>query len=202
MLRKGLFLGLLGLFLLSACGGPEYIIKNHYILPADTSSSPCIKDCQEKFENCQKACEAQYHACLSDVRQKATSLYEKELKKYREELNIYQDETNLFQQKLALYLEKLKELSDDYHFFEKICQEKQDKYACSRQEELKKKISRLKQEKPSHPLKPVEPDLEDIIKKLTATCSRDCGCQKIYDHCFISCGGTIIPEKFCVENCQ
>ncbi len=187
---------------MSACGGPKYVVKNRYIPPIVVKDNSCLHICEEKFESCQKACENQYQSCMADVRLKAINIYEKDIAKYEKQLAVYQEEMRFFRQKITEYQENFKKLNDDFRFFKRICQEKQDRYACLRQKELKKEIYHFKQNKPFRPIRPKKPNLEIIIKKLMITCHRDCGCQEIYDRCFLSCGGTIIPEKICVENCQ
>ncbi len=56
--------------------------------------------------------------------------------------------------------------------------------------------------KPHEPYRPIKPTLDAEIKEFQKNCSRECGCTKSYDSCFVSCGGKLNYEKICVENCD
>ncbi|WP_022854017.1 hypothetical protein [Thermodesulfatator atlanticus] len=189
-------------FLLGACGGPKYVIKERYLAPMGLSGEICLKECQQKFEKCQQNCQKEYQKCLAAVRVEAKEIYQKELLSYQNTLTTYEEELRLYRLKLSRYQENLNRLKEDYQFFKKICKRDKDQFACRRKDELAKKLARLKGQRPIAPLKPKRPSLTAIITELSATCVSDCGCKDLYDKCFLSCGGSIIPEKICVENCD
>ncbi len=188
------------LFLLG-CGGPKYVVRYRYLPPVDPGARKCLKECERKFQACEKRCQKEQEDCRRRARQEAVKLYQEMLKTYRQELRAYRERSRLYHRELTLWNDEYRRLYEDYLFFKKACQEEEDERACRRRRELERHLEALEHEKPLKPREPREPRLEDISRKLAASCKKDCGCQKAYDNCFLSCGGKLIPEKFCVENC-
>ena len=49
---------------------------------------------------------------------------------------------------------------------------------------------------------PQNPSLEaERLKAESEMCKLDCGCESLYDECFIAHGGVIKTKKVCIENC-
>ncbi|MDO9188476.1 MAG: hypothetical protein Q7U24_01285, partial [Sulfurimicrobium sp.] len=54
----------------------------------------------------------------------------------------------------------------------------------------------------SPPFPPIKPSRNAVFERLRQErCDVDCGCQPVYDACFLSCGGKKIPETRCISNC-
>ncbi len=188
------------LFLLG-CGGPKYVVKYRYLPPEGKGARACLKECETRFQACERRCQKERETCRQRVRQEATRLYQKELKTYREALKAYQRRQRLYYRELTLWHDEYRRLYEDYLFFKKACQKEKDDYACRRRRELERHLEALENEKPQEPKEPRAPELSRLLNELAASCPKDCGCQKDYDHCFLRCGGRLVPERFCLENC-
>lgn len=195
-------IGLILLLCISACGGPKYVVKYHYLPPTEAEGRACLKKCDEDFLRCEKRCEEKEEACQREARQEASRLYQKLLEAYQEEVKAYRERLSLYRQELVHWNEDYRRLYEEYLFFKKACKKEKDDYACKRRRELERSLKSLEDEKPSPPKEPQPPKLEEIQRELAASCKQDCRCQKNYDHCFLQCGGKIIPERFCLEGCS
>ncbi len=184
---------------LNACGGPRYEIRYRYLPSQDL---PCVKSCEEKFLRCKEEIRREREKCLENSRKEALKLYQEALKAYKKELKTYRERLALYQEEISTFQEKEETLRADYQFFKKMCREKDEGYACSRAKELRKRLKKLAAERPSPPEKPVKPRIEDFLDPLTALCPEGKACEEQFQKCFLACGGALIPERICVENCQ
>ena len=139
---------------------------------------------------------------MERVRGEAARIYRQELSAYNRELSAYQKAYSTYQRELLDWNNNYRELYRDYLYFKKRCKKDRDYYACQRKEDLEEALETLSQTRPQPPGKPVKPSLESIVRELSSTCPSDCGCKEEYDACFTSCGGRIVPEKYCVKNCK
>jgi len=188
--------------LLSSCGGPTFKVAYRYVPPSDEKGRACAERCYRQFEECQSRCRESYEACLAQVRSRAVSVYEKALSLYGEELNAYQKSYSAYQNALLNWNRNYRLLYRDYEYFKRLCKKSKDYSACRRGDELEEALETLNEKKPVPPERPRKPDLQQIVRELSAACSADCGCQRSYEDCFTACGGKVVPEKFCVENCK
>ncbi len=184
---------------LVSCGGPRYAVEFSYIPGKDYS---CLKECQKRRENCVAKCEERYNRCVLSAQKKAVDLYEKELSSYRKKLEEYDRLLRIYQKELSVWSSNYEQMKKDYVFFREICLKEKKNYACSRADEIKRKLREEKYKRPIKPLKPVRPDLGTIVSKLSSLCKRDCCCEELYNSCFVSCGGKLVPHRFCIENCK
>ncbi len=195
-MRKSLLVGIV--FLIS-CGGPKYAVKYSYIPGSDYS---CLKECQRERSSCVNRCEERYNRCVLSAQKRAFEVYKRELSNYRRRLDEYNRLLEIYQRELSVWSSNYEQMKKDYAFFREICLKEKNSYACSRADELKKKLREEKYDRPIRPLKPVPPDLGSIISKLSSICKKDCCCEELYNSCFVSCGGKLILYRFCVENCR
>ncbi|WP_457680218.1 hypothetical protein [Thermovibrio sp.] len=193
-------LALASLLLVAGCGGPEFAVSYRYVPPKDNSK--CLARCEADYSSCRLSCQKKRQECLSKVRQEAVKVYSKELSAYNNALVAYQKSYSNYQKELLEWNNNYRHLYKDYLYFKKACKKTKDFYACQRRDELEEALQTLNEVKPTSPVRPKKPSLEGIVRELSASCPSDCGCKESYDACFTSCGGQIIPEKFCVRNCK
>jgi len=187
-------------FLIS-CGGPEFKVAYRFVPPKD--SEACLKNCRSDYEKCSKACNEKYQDCLEKARKEAERIYQKELDEYRRELSAYSKEYTAYQRNLLEWNRNYRKLYKDYVFFKEECKKhKHDYYICDRKYQLEEALNTLNEQKPSPPERPKKPEFSDILSELTSSCSLNCGCEEDYRVCFTSCGGEVIPYKYCVKNCK
>jgi len=197
-----MFWWLVFLLFLTACGRPQYVVRYQYLPPQSPEARSCLKDCERRFERCKEECLKKQNECRRQARSQAEKLYRRSLKTYQEELNLYRKRYRLYHQELVAWNDSFRRLYEDYLFFKKNCQKERDDYACRRYREIRKHLDALETQRPLRPKEPKAPDLEKIMKGLLSSCLEDCGCQEKYNYCFLSCGGKLLPKKFCLENCQ
>ncbi len=186
--------------LLISCGGPEFSVGYRYVPPK--GDKECLKSCQEKFTKCQEKCLENREKCLKDVRIRAEAIYQKELDVYQKELSAYNRAYENYQRNLLDWNNNYRKLYRDYLYFKKACKKTKDYYACDRRDQLEEALDTLNNTKPTPPTQPKKPDLQEIVSQLSSACYTDCSCKETYNTCFTSCGGKIIPYKFCVKNCK
>ncbi|WP_456341596.1 hypothetical protein [Thermovibrio sp.] len=192
---------LLALFpLIFGCGGPQFAVSYRYEPPADNSS--CLSRCKADYTSCRLSCLKKRQECMERVRDEAGKIYRQELRAYEKELSAYQKAYSAYQRELLNWNSNYRELYRDYLYFKKRCKKDKDYYACRRRDDLEEALQTLSRTKPEPPSKPVKPSLSQIVRELSSSCPSDCGCKEEYDACFTSCGGRIVPYRYCVKNCK
>ncbi len=186
-------------FLIS-CGGPEFSVAYRYVPPKDNTN--CLLSCDSEFRKCQQRCSEKREKCLEDARKRAEAIYQKELNIYQKELSAYNKAYTSYQRALLDWNNNYRKLYKDYIYFKNVCKKTKDYYACDRKYQLEQALDTLNDTKPTPPTPPKKPDLQEIISQLSSACYTDCGCKETYNACFTSCGGEIVPYKFCVKNCK
>ena len=185
---------------MASCGGPEFSVAYRYIPPKNNKI--CLSACERKFSQCRKNCFNERENCLKDVRKRAETIYKKELQNYTREITAYNKAYEGYQKALLDWNNNYRHLYRDYLYFKNACRKTRDYYACERKNQLEEALDTLNNQKPSPPTLPQKPDLSTIISELSSSCPKNCGCREIYDSCFTSCGGDIVPYKFCTKNCK
>ncbi len=190
----------LSIFLFS-CGGPTFNVAYKYVPPKDNKN--CLIRCKEEYNKCNLNCKKEYQNCLDDARKRAEEIYKKELENYSKELSTYNEAYTTYQRDLLEWNRNYRKLYKDYLFFKKECKKhKHDYYICDRKYQLEEALDTLNRTKPNPPEKPKKPNFSEILSELSSSCSMDCGCDEKYRVCFTSCGGEVVPYKYCVKNCK
>lgn len=182
--------------------GPRYVIKNEYIPPRQSSSSKCLEQCSWVRQNCQAQCQQNYQYCLDDAHHKAKALEISELRAYDVAYMHYRMEWGQYQHRLHDWERAYHEYSRDLSHYQRECERDKKSSACRKRDEISTHLNHLKHKRPYEPRMPIRPSFEHILADQQSYCSTDCGCDQAYDHCFVGCGGTVIPHKICVENCD
>jgi hypothetical protein len=141
--------------------------------------------------------------CLARTKQSATDEFPNLMDEYHDVLMKYNYEISRYELEIASWEREERRLHQDFEHYRRSCQGKnKNSYECRRSYELDNELVSLEHHEPIAPTRPVKPSLANEIKNAQRTCSNSCGCEKEYDSCFVSCGGTLDYEKFCVENCK
>jgi hypothetical protein len=189
-------------FLLTACS-PKYEIKTHYTLPTDTQGKTCIQTCSSERKVCQTNCNQKQNQCLVTAKRSATNAFPSLMNEYQDVLNQYQYAMDRYNVERDSWEREERRVHQDVEHYRSSCNPKNpNSYECKRSHELSSQLNTLEDHQPLAPQRPIKPSLASEIKHAQNNCSNECGCIKSYDNCFVSCGGTLRYEKFCVENCK
>ena len=191
------------LLLLNACS-PRYEIKTIYTQPTTAQGKVCLKECNVKRETCQTHCNQKRDRCLERAKERAKENFPLVMDKYDNIMHQYEAEMNRYDGEISSWDREHLRLEQQFQTYRGLCNSKKDRksYECRRASEVDDKLHSMKSTEPTPPTRPNKPLLHEEIKKAQKSCSNKCGCQKEYDNCFISCGGTLDYKKFCVENCK
>lgn len=195
------FLIVLIALLFSGCG-PRYVIKNQYIPPVQVNSQKCLDNCALSRQACQSQCQQRYQYCLDDAYGKAKAVEVDEMRAYDMAYARYMMDVSHFQMRMREWDRDYHDYSRDLSHFQSRCEREKDPYSCKKRDELRNYLNRMKHDRPREPWVPTRPTFEQILVNQQSFCSTNCGCEQTYDNCFVGCGGTVIPHKICVENCD
>ena len=162
---------------LAACVSPRYQTAYRYEPPADAAGRACLAQCEPKLSACQTQCAGKHQACIKGLEPQIDALFEQKKLQYQRDFRSYQYALEAYQRRNFFgfpYYDPRYRFYPYYYPYETSFP----------------------------PIPPIQPSRELIAAHLTQQqCDRDCGCQPIYDACFLSCGGQKIPEVKCVANC-
>ena len=174
-MRSSLFALAIALFL-SGCASPRYQMLYRYEPPTDAEGRACLAQCEPKLAECKANCKTTYDACVKRVEPEIDVRYDEALKRYEVEFAHYRREWLNY------------ELHQSYGW---------GYYPPGYGAYYPWPAPFYYQ-----PIPPHKPSREQIQTRVhREKCPSDCGCQQIYDACFLSCGGKMIPETKCIANC-
>jgi hypothetical protein len=127
----------------------------------------CVRDCAPRLAECQARCSESYRTCLRDVEPEARASYSEALEAYSAALAEYREDLRYHETNVWLgwgpYYDPWWFGYPHYRWTPHYI---------------------------PPPLPPDPPSLAHETRRLIATrCDRDCGCQPIYDACYLGCGG-------------
>ena len=163
---------------LTSCASPRYQTLYRYEPPTDAAGHACLERCEDKLSGCLSSCSITLQSCSKRIEPEAEARYSEALKRYEMELNIYRWELQRYEINQTLNWQYHSLAADHLHY-----------YAWPRPYYFP----------PTPPRKPGRDELFNRLRK--EKCETDCGCQPIYDACFLTCGGKKIPEVRCIANC-
>jgi len=197
-----IFLGLIAIFLI-ACS-PKYVIKTLYTQPITNQGKVCVQECNVKRETCQIHCNQKRDRCLTKAKEDAKRNFSSIMNEYEHSMHGYEAEVNRYKSEIDSWDRRYIRVEQQFKTYRELCDKKKDRdaYECRRAREADDELSSLETFEPTPPARPNKPLLSEEIKRVQKSCSNKCGCQKEYDNCFVSCGGTLEYKKFCIENCK
>lgn len=163
---------------LTSCATPRYQTAYRYEPPTDMAGRIALEKCEQKLEACQQRCTVETQACLKSIEPLVEKRHAEALKQYEVELEYYR----LARQRYEIAMS----LNWGYSPFW---------YG-----------SRLYDPWPRPyyypPAQPRKPGRDAVFNQLRhEKCDIGCGCQALYDACFLASGGKKIPEVRCIANC-
>lgn len=162
---------------LAACANPRYQTAYRYDPPNDTAGRACIAQCEPKLASCQSQCAVKHQACVKSLEPQIEARLEQSLQLYQRDLQHYQYAYDQYQRHFAWGYRGYHPRFGAWPYYPGF-------------------------DSSFPPTPPLKPSRERIAALLTQQqCDRDCGCQPIYDACFLGCGGAKTPEVKCVANC-
>ena len=165
---------------LSGCAGPRYQTVYRYEAPTDAAGRACLARCEPKLAACQTGCQGKYQTCLKAIEPTVEARYSDALKRYETELERYRHELDFYQLRSSLGWGYH---SMGYGPWPYYYTPWPDPYYFA-------------------PTPPDKPSHDKLFKQVRQEkCENDCGCQPIYDACFLTCGGKKIPEVQCIAHC-
>ena len=199
---KKLSLALIAL-LFTACS-PKYEIKTNYNPPTDAQGRACIQECDVKRQTCQVHCNEKRDHCLAEAKERAKKAFPQIEAEYSAIMEEYASLMDRYEGEIASWDREHARLEQQFRTYRGLCDSKKDRkaYECRRAHEIDDDLEAMNAIEPSAPARPNRPILAEEIKEAQKSCSNKCGCQKSYDSCFVSCGGKLSHEKFCIENCK
>ncbi len=194
-------LAVVGFVVFSGCA-PVYVVKNQYI-PPKAENTKCLNSCLQSKKECKNECVNKYQSCMDDAFEKAKKVYAKLNNNYERKYKRYLLKMEDYDYRIFDWHNDYDESYRDWQYFRKECKvNPSNKYACDREDDLMYVIKKLRRDKPKKPRIPRKESFEKILKAEQSKCVKNCGCNDLYDSCFVSCGGEIIPHKICVKNCK
>lgn len=162
---------------LTACATPRYQSVYRYDAPTDAAGRACLEDCTRKMADCREQCTTKTQACLKDMEPLVDERYKEAMQRYEVELQYYR--RDLVQYDLYLSLNWGHPWRHGFWPYASWAMP----YSFP-------------------PIPPVKPNRSAEFERLRhERCDVDCGCQSVYDACFLACGGKKIPEMRCISNC-
>ena len=170
------------LTLLGCTAAPRYQTLYRYEPPSDPRALSCLQHCEQAQKTCHHDCGADYAACVEKIEPEARAAHADALKRYEGAWTQYQQDLDRYHLNLSLGWGHY----DGWYG--------QSWYDPAWPGGYRPNYYR--------PQPPRPPRYQDELGKLSAqNCDRDCGCQPVYDRCFLGCGGKKIPEQRCMVNC-
>lgn len=161
---------------LAGCAGPRYQTAYRYEPPTDATGLACLEKCAQKMSECQHACGAELKRCLERLEPEVEKRHGEALKNYEGELERYRREVEQYALPLnwghtPWFGPRRRYPWPGFYYY-------------------------------FPPFPPAMPSRDNTFDRLRQEkCVTDCGCQPIYDSCFLACGGKRIPEAKCVAHC-
>ncbi len=175
---RALFLGVVAVGLAGcASQSPRYQSAYRYEPPAGSAGQACLSKCGHKMAACQQRCTSDYQTCLAGIAPLVEGRYGEALKRYATELERYRWELQSYQFYQSLSWQ------ESFLYDRGFYRPWPGPYLIP----------------PVAPLKPSRDEEFDRLRK--EKCEVECGCQPVYDACFVACGGKRIEEVKCVADC-
>lgn len=165
------------LIALSACVSPRYQTTYRYDPPSDPAGRACLAQCEPQLASCQNQCAVKHQACIKSIEPQVEARFEQSVQQYQRDLQFYEYAYDQYQRRFAWGYHRYHPRFGGWPYYSGL-------------------------ESTFPPTPPFKPSRELIAATITQQqCDRDCGCQPIYDACFLGCGGAKTPEVKCVANC-
>lgn len=186
--------------LMIACG-PQYKIVHDYVPPENPLGLSCIQQqCANNQKVCQLECNDVFEMCMQRQEHQARADFPHLMEKYHAQMDTYHAEKALYNERYENYRLKLELLQDRQKFSLNTCrQQRVAKKHCRSYHQYQREINDMT--RPTRPYQPSKPSLKRNIRQAQRQCSRDCRCDKMFNKCYVGCGGKVNSRKVCIKNC-
>lgn len=177
---RALTLLILTLGLAACASGPRYQSTYRYEPPTDAAGRACLEKCEHQMTACRDQCATKTQACLKDLEPLVDERYNAAMNRYGIALDRYRQELIQYEFYLSM----------SWGYPSPWRHPGMWPYASFAM--------------PYYfpPSPPANPSRSAVFERLRLErCDVDCGCQSIYDACFLACGGKKIPVTRCISNC-
>jgi len=168
-----LFLAAGAVILLGACVTPRFETVYRLEPPEHAAGRVCLVQCEDRLKACQADCGRSYQTCLEAIGPLVDEAYAEALRHYAFDLDSYAASLQHYEMQLWM----------GWHH---------GPWWFSPGWSYPYYVSRP----------PPRPTRTQIRERLIAEkCDKDCGCQPVYEACFLACGGRKVGEERCIANC-
>jgi hypothetical protein len=181
---------------------PKYVTKIKYVPSVNDGFSQCLVKYEREKDVCVQDCNANYQFCLDSAYQKSQNIYEVELAKYNVDYENYLFDFRKYRDYKYEFDKQYRLIQNDYNYFFNECKVKKDSFTCRRTNELRNSLEIMQRDRLRRPKEPKKPSLNKISKNQQSFCKSDCGCSTNFNIGYENCGGQVIFQKYCVENCD
>ena len=167
------------LALLAGCAGPRYQTVYRYEAPTDAAGRACLVPCASQLAACQGQCQERHQACVAGIEPQVEARFQEKLQQFQLDIQYYNLALSLYQRRLAL----------GFNHYYPFYGPRRHRYGYGYGPYFP-------------PTPPFKPDRAQIFQRVAQEqCDQNCGCQPIYDSCFLACSGKKIPEVKCIAHC-
>jgi len=197
-MKKSCYLFLI--LLLTGCASPVYETVTDRRFPARTESTIlCMDNCNNYQNVCSQDCQQYYEVCLIDQKETAEKNFSIDLLQYNVDLANYNTKLTKYNIEKSEYEDQFSHLQSRISQAKRYCNQKGIK-DCKQARYYT--IQWLALTSPKKPQEPQPISLHSQITKYQSSCKKDCECDRLFDQCFLGCGGQIQERSVCVRNCQ
>lgn len=192
------------MLILTGCGSKYQLVKQRHAPPINASSSACLQECRRQNSACTNNCSSRFNACLDEQKQRAEADWPNQLELYNAQLQTYYAEKSLYDQETAKVDAQKNFLIKKHNMYKRKCHNSEFNSAvyCKEAESARLRLRSLASDYPDKPQKPTKRSLRQLTSEYQRRCSQECGCEKLFDICFESCGGTIETKRICISGCD
>jgi len=192
----------LATLLLTACAAPRWQTVYQYEPPTGGEGAACAQRCVDNQQACRLEREDRYQHCLERADSTARDGFEALMSRYELEMRAYFADLARYKMERDRYEHRRTHLAYEKSHYERRCKEDaRDRTACELAEKARRELKHLERHRPLAPARPERPSLADEVSKARASCARNCGCIETYNACYAACGGRVIPQQRCIDNC-
>jgi hypothetical protein len=193
------------LALIVAGCGPKYkLVKQRQAPPDSQTASDCMRECRIQNNTCTYRCSSERGVCLEEQKQRAVADWPNKLELFNAEMQTYHAEKSLYEQETRRINAQKNSLVSTFNTYKYKCQNSIFNRAayCSQAETARLQLLSVLAENPKEPRKPKKWSLDKLTAEYQESCPQECSCEKSFDTCFESCGGTIETKRICVSGCE
>jgi hypothetical protein len=168
---------------LGGCAAPQYQTNVSLIPPGDESGRACVQICESRRITCEAGCQDRFRSCAKAIEPQVEAGYGEALAQFENDLRQYAAALRAYETQLS------------FAWFNSY------PYGWGTWGWPWMGPWPGMYFPPPYPV-PKMPTRADVRAQLEkSSCQADCGCQPVYEGCFVGCGGQRLSETVCIKNC-